>query len=433
MRNRIQAIFILAALLLRGASAEDKPQPPPLPDAPIQLEPVKITATATAPTPPPEATPPPPAPKGRAADMGATASSASQGVVDAQEIQERPISRVGEVLETVPGLIATQHSGEGKANQYFFRGFNLDHGTDFATWLDGMPVNMRTHAHGQGYTDINFVIPELINDVVYMKGPVYASEGDFSSTGAAHMEYAKTLDHDTAQVTAGSFNYERALFMAAPKLSPSSNLLAALELDHYDGPWQNPEGLHKISAVLGYNHGSTANGYSVTAMAYYNEWHSTDQIPERAVEDGTLNRFGAVDPTDAGRAQRYSLNAEYHTSKTNVALTKANVFAIVYTLKLWSDFTYFLVDPVNGDQFEQEDKRVRYGFNLEKMFKNDVCGFDMKNTIGVQQLTDNIDVGLFHTKDRTTIGTTRTDTVLESSFCPYIENKNAMAGKTAHG
>jgi hypothetical protein len=436
MRRNYLLACASVALLSCASFAEDKPQQPqPKPlnvpaagteDAPTQLEPVKVTASPLAPTPPPE--PPPPEPKGRAADLGKTAMTASEGVVDAQEIEQRPISRVGEVLETVPGLIVTQHSGDGKANQYFFRGFNLDHGTDFATWLDDMPVNMRTHAHGQGYTDINFVIPELINDVVYMKGPVYASEGDFSSTGAAHMEYAKTLDHSTAQITAGSFNEERALFMAAPKLSASSNVLAALELDHYDGPWQVPEGEHKISAVLGYNHGTAADGWSVTGMAYFNEWTATDQIPQRAVTEGLVSRFGTLNPTDGGRTQRYSLNAEYH-QQDECGSIKANAFVIAYEMNLWNDFTYFLNDPVNGDQFEQSDERVRYGFNLERTFKNEWCGHEMENTVGVQQLNDNIDVGLYKTKNRTTIGTTRADTVFESSFCPYIENKTQWLDK----
>nr|WP_307732413.1 Plug domain-containing protein [Massilia sp. MB5] len=236
-----------------------------------------------------------------------TSDAASQGQVKAALIANRPALRPGELLEFVPGVIVTQHSGDGKANQYFLRGFNLDHGTDFATFVDGMPVNMRTHAHGQGYTDLNFLIPELVERIAYRKGPYYADEGDFASAGAAHMSLFNQLKQSVATLTVGENRYMRGM-LAGSGAAAGGTLLYGLELAHNDGPWVHPEAFRKNSGVLRYSTVSGADQYAVTAMAYKGSWHASNQIPLRAVESGALNPFDAIDPTDGGRTARYSLS-----------------------------------------------------------------------------------------------------------------------------
>ena len=227
------------------------------------------------------------------------ADSASEGVAEAESLQRRPKLRPGDIIEAVPGVVATQHSGDGKANQYFLRGFNLDHGTDFDIHLDGMPINLPTHAHGQGYSDLNFLIPELIKGLRYRKGPYSVDAGDFSLAGSANINYVSTLAQPFAQLTLGPNNYQRGL-MAGSRSFDDRTWLGALELVGNDGPWQNAEGLRKLNAVLRYTQGTQVRGWNVTAMAYDSRWNATDQIPQRSIDAGTLSRFGTVDPSDGG-------------------------------------------------------------------------------------------------------------------------------------
>ena len=181
-----------------------------------------------------------------------TSDAASQGSVNAKLIENRPVLRPGEVLEFVPGLIVSQHSGDGKANQYYLRGFNLDHGTDFATFVDGMPVNMRTHAHGQGYTDLNFISPELISRIDYRKGPYYADEGDFASAGAAHLRLVDRLDRGIASLTGGEYGYVRGFVANSNAVGPGT-LLYAIDASYNNGPWDVPEHSRRTSGLLRYS------------------------------------------------------------------------------------------------------------------------------------------------------------------------------------
>ena len=194
-------------------------------------------------------------------------------------------------METVPGMIATQHSGGGKANQYFLRGFNLDHGTDFRITVDGVPVNMPSHGHGQGYADLNFLIPELVEKVAYRKGPYFAEEGDFSAAGAARLTLFDRLDAPIFRVAAGEFGYARALAAGSVRAA-GGDLLAGVEYGRDDGPWERPENFEKLSAVVRYTRLADVGGWRLSAQAYEGDWSSTDQIPIRAVESGELSRFG---------------------------------------------------------------------------------------------------------------------------------------------
>ena len=210
--------------------------------------------------------------------------AASERRISGETLNTRPIARPAEMLEAVPGLIVSQHSGEGKANQYFLRGMNLDHGTDLALWLDGMPLNMRTHGHGQGYADINFLIPELVTSLTVKKGPYWAEEGDFSSAGTVRLAYADRLEKNVVLATGGMYGYWRAL-VAGSYAMGNGTLTAAGEMLFNDGPWQVSDNVKKFNGFLRYSEGTADNGLAVTALAYTNSWHSTDQIPARAVLD----------------------------------------------------------------------------------------------------------------------------------------------------
>jgi TonB dependent receptor/TonB-dependent Receptor Plug Domain len=293
-------------------------------------------------------------------DLLGTASSASEGVVDEQELQLTPQYRPGQLLETVPGLIVTLHSGEGKANQYLMRGYNLDHGTDLETYVEGMPINQPTHAHGQGYTDLNFLIPELVDELTYTKGPYYATVGDFGAVGSVRMSYRDTIQNELS-ATAGTLDFQRALAAGSTAVG-GGNLLAALEAQHYDGPFVTPDDARKESAVLRYSEGEGSNRFSITAMYYHQLWTNTTDIPIRAITEGLVpNRFGTLNPTDGGHAQRASLSVNYGAAVGDGELS-ASGFFIYNQLHLFNDFTHYLVDPVHGDQEDQfENRRVSGG------------------------------------------------------------------------
>ncbi len=358
---------------------------------------------------------------GRADSLLEVANAASEGYVGRDHFEYRPLQRPGELLETVPGLIATQHSGAGKANQYFLRGFNLDHGTDFATSVDGIPVNLPTHGHGQGYTDLNFLIPELVQTVHFRKGPYYADIGDFGSTGAAELEYSNQLDRSLLQLEGGSFGYGRAVFASSPKVG-EGHLLYAAEVGHDDGPWVNPSDFQKVNAVLRYSREMLEGGFSLTAMAYAGRWASTDQIPLRAVAGGMLDRFGALDETDGGDSKRFSLSGKWYR-ESDSGHTEVQVYGVYYDLDLFSNFTYFLDDPVNGDQFEQFDRRGFGGLKAHHTWKYDLLEREAESTVGVQVRGDHIENGLNHTAQRRVVSVTRADTTGEVSVSPYAEHK----------
>src|SRR5712671_4282734 len=349
------------------------------------------------------------------------ADAASQGVVDDVQLENRPLLRPGEVLEVIPGVVVTQHSGTGKANQYFLRGFNLDHGTDFAVHVDGMPVNLPSHGHGQGYADLNFLIPELVEHIHYRKGPYYADEGDFSAAGAAHLHLKRSLGGGFAELKTGSFGYRRGLFGANQSVD-GGNLLGMLEIGQDDGPWLNPEQLRKLNGVLRYASGDDKNGLTLTGMAYASRWSSTDQIPQRAVDAGRLDRLGAVDPTDGGRSSRYSLSAQWARGDASSS-TRASAYAIRSSLNLFSNFTFFLNDPVNGDQFEQVDRRTIAGGEASHTWHTQLGGRDIEHTGGVQLRRDDIgEVGLHDTVARRRLTTVRSDSVDQTGTGLYYLN-----------
>ena len=333
--------------------------------------------------------------QGREDSLIGIADSASQGTVGAQEIEDRPILRSGEILETVPGLIITQHAGGGKANQYFLRGFNLDHGTDFAVFLDGMPLNLPSHAHGEGYSDMNPVTPEFVQRLNYEKGPYYAEVGNYSSAGSANLQFYKAFPQNFFQVELGMYDFGRAVFGVSQKLG-SGTLLYGGEAYYDNGPWTHPDGYAKFNGLLTYSQGDASNGFSITSRAYDGKWNSSDQIPTAAIP--LVGSFGALNPTDGGDSQRYSLQGEWHRQSANSATT-IMAYGFYYYLNLFSDFTYYLDDPVKGDQFEQQDRRWVTGFDAAHTIFGHLFGRKMENIFGLQLRNDWVHNGLYRTDD----------------------------------
>jgi TonB dependent receptor/TonB-dependent Receptor Plug Domain len=347
-------------------------------------------------------------------------TAASAGDISQEQMQSQPLLRPAAVLENVPGLIVTQHSGEGKANQYFLRAFNLDHGTDLALEVDDMPVNMPTHAHGQGYSDLNFLIPELAGDLRYKKGPYYADEGDFATAGTARIGLVSEVPR-SATLGFGEDGYRRALVVGSSLLA-GGTLLGAGEVYHNDGPFEVPDDYTRLNGVLRYHYGDDRDFYTLTAMAYSGKWNSTDQVPLHAITNGVIDRFGSLNPTDGGISSRESLSFS-RVKRTEADQVQFSAYVIRYKLDLWSTFTYYLRDPVNGDQMLQHDDRVVYGFKGSKTWYTELLGMPVSNVIGVQARVDDIrDVGIFPTYQRQTIGTTQNAGVMESSGAVYAES-----------
>lgn len=359
---------------------------------------------------------------GKDEDLIELAVSASSGQASAAELIERPTLRRGELLEVVPGMIVTQHSGTGKANQYFVRGFNLDHGTDFGLFVDGMPVNQRTHGHGQGYADAGFIIPEVVERLDYTKGPYFSDLGDFTSAGSARFRLYDILPHGELSVTGGEDDYFRFLAMDSVPSGPGM-LSMAVEYMLYDGPWVLEENTERINTFLKYYWEKGINRYSVTGMLYRGEWDSTDQIPERLVDQGRIDRLGFVDPTVGGESQRYSGSFNWIHDGAD-SLTEVDAYLGYYDLDLFSNFTYFLDNPVRGDQFNQVDERVFAGLQARNTRDNRVLGRDGELTVGFQSHHDWIDgVGLHRTRNRQRFGTVRSDDVREHSLAGYVDQK----------
>ncbi len=350
------------------------------------------------------------------------AGAASQGAVTSAQIDSRPMMRAGEVLETIPGLIVSQHSGEGKANQYYLRGFNLDHGTDFSTTVAGVPVNTPTGAHAHGYADVSFLIPELVSGVQFKKGPYFADEGDFSAAGAANINYLNRLERPIVRASAGGDGWGRLVGAASPRIG-RGHLLGAIELNHNDGPWVRPDDYRKVNAVVRYSRGDNRNGASVTGMGYWADWDSTDQVAGRAVQDRLIPRFGLLDSTDGGTANRQSVAGEFQRSAGPSSI-RATGFVLRNRLNLFSNFTYFLDDPENGDQFEQAERRIATGGRVTYRRLGRFLDRHAESAAGVQLRRDWLSpVGLYRTAARRRLSTTREDEVGQTMAGAYAQSE----------
>jgi outer membrane receptor protein involved in Fe transport len=407
---RAGAVVLLALGLSGGTQAE----PTALPAPAEQLQEVVVTAERL--------------------KLIGVASTASEGVVVNDELALTPAYRPGQLLETVPGLDVTSHSGEGKANQYLMRGYNLDHGTDLAIYVDDMPVNEPTHAHGQGYSDLNFLIPELATNIRYSKGTYYAAEGDFASVGAVHLNYLNAIA-DQVAAGAGTLGFQRLLAAgsggAASGGAGAATWLGAVELQHYDGPWDNPDDQRKVNAVLRYSSGDDHDGYSVTGMFYHGLWNSTTDQPLRAIDQGLIGRFGSLDPSDGGQAQRASLSARLFAGVGGGQFS-ANAYLINNQLTLWNDFTHFLVDPINGDQEAQHEDRVTVGGGAHFLRSGDLGAVRNEWLMGVSLRFDLNDVSRVPTADRVTLPASADPRNFFESDRVHLGDEAAYAQATTH-
>lgn len=433
----VLALTVSAILTVNGAFTQTSPTLTPSP-SPTPV----ATASPNAAAPSSPGTPlQPVVVTGRQTSLIDVAGSASEGVVGQDEISARPLLRPGEILETIPGMIITQHAGGGKANQFFLRGYNLDHGTDFSVFLDGVPMNLPSHAHGEGYDDLNVLIPELVETVDYNKGVYNALVGDFSSAGSATMHFYDRLPYNLAIATVGENGYERLLvamshtfgeddlanFNGTPRVLPAVNpgtILLAVEWFHNDGPFTPPENFRKLNGFLRYSIGSENNGFSLTFSAYSGAWTGENQLPLRAILRDEITYFGNLDPSDGGDSQRYMLSAEWHGHLTDNSTTKLLLYAQYYDLDLFSDFTYFLNNPILGDQFEQADRRVIGGFTLDHKVLRTFLGRPMINDFGLQVREDDIfDSTLNHTYHRNVYERLIHDSINWFNAAAYYQNR----------
>ncbi len=359
--------------------------------------------------------------RGRAANLLGLADSAMQGSVSQEDLSHRALLRTGEVMEAVPGLLITQHSGDGKANQYFSRGFNLDHGTDFSFNADDVPINLPSNAHGQGYTDLNFLIPDLVKEVNYSKGLNSVEYGEFNTAGSANFVYPNTLPQNIASLTMGEWGYQRGLLAASNPLG-SGNLLYAVEVCGYDGPWDVPEDNKKYNGLLRYSYGNSESRWAITASLYQAAWTSTDQVPQRAVDEGLIDFWGSLDPTDGGKTKRYSVWASWN-GQSQDCQSMVMAYETYFHMNLWSNFTYFTDDPVHGDQFEQEDERYITGAKARQIYNNTIAGLAMKNEIGADFRNDDVPIlGLYDTEAHIPWQTVQLNQMVQTSGAPYAEN-----------
>ena len=355
----------------------------------------------------------------RADDLVGIAASATEGSTGRLDLALRPILRPGDLVETVPGVVATQHSGGGKANQFFLRGFNLDHGTDFSVTLGGMPVNFPTHGHGQGYNDLNLMIPEVVERVRFRKGPYHADLGDFSAAGGADIEIVRSLPESMIQIEGGSFDYGRALFAGSRSLG-GGDLLGAVEVFHDDGPFERGDDYDGAKALVRFSQGDALRGWSVTALGYDADWLSSDQLPRRLVESGALDRFGLIDTGPSGSTSRFALLGDLQRGSDR-ALSRLRLWIQSYDFSLIGNTTYFLDDPVHGDGVEQIDDRRAAGLDWRRTWLSAIGAHPVETTVGVQARFDDIDNALFKSAERARIATVRQDSIELFSGGPFLE------------
>lgn len=351
-----------------------------------------------------------------------TSDAASAGTIEAGLLRSRPALRPGEILEFVPGVIVTQHTGDGKANQYFLRGFNLDHGTDFATSVNGMPTNMPTHAHGQGYSDLNFLIPEMVQRVEYRKGPYYAKGGDFSLAGAADIAYRTRFDRPFVDVGIGQRGFQRSVAAGSADLPGGRTLLGAFEVMGHDGPWVVAQGLKRHNGVLTLSGLGDSGGWQLSLMAYDAKWTATDQVPERLINTPGFSRYASLDPSAGGDTSRQSASGQWSRTDAQGGVWRAQAYVMRYAMDLFSNFTYALERPASGDQFAQKDGRTVWGGQFSHAMSHGLFERIARTEFGLQWRTDKARVGLYDSVARRITSVVREDEVKQTLVGVYAQN-----------
>jgi outer membrane receptor for Fe3+-dicitrate len=349
-------------------------------------------------------------------------SASSQQFIPDKEYLLQPQGRPAQVLRLIPGFIAVEHSGgAGKADQYFLRGFDADHGTDVAFFSDGMPINFRSHAHGQGYTDLNFIIPETIEGLDVYKGAYLPEYGDFSTAGAVNFRTREVIKEGVVQGAGGQFDTQRYLLMFSPTKDKIRTLFAG-EGYYTNGPFLNDNRYFRANMLGKMTTNLTPRDeLSLTATFHKAQWNASGEIPLRAVTDGTLDRFGAIDPSEGGKTLRTTARLNYHYDTTSDGQFFANAYGQYYRFDLFTNFTFFLNDPINGDGIQQSDRRGIYGGDLGYKQKADVLGIPAIGTVGFQTRVDDIHARLGTQTTRAPTGTTTDSDILEASYAPFVK------------
>jgi outer membrane receptor protein involved in Fe transport len=349
-------------------------------------------------------------------------AASSQQFIPDKEYLLQPQGRPAQVLRLIPGFIAVEHSGgAGKADQYFLRGFDADHGTDVAFFSDGMPVNFRSHAHGQGYTDLNFIIPETIEGLDVYKGAYHAQFGDFATAGAVNFKTREVVKEGVVQLAGGQFDTQRHLLMLSPTTGRVRTLFAA-EGYYTNGPFQHDNRYFRTNLMGKATMNPTSRSeLSLTGTYHKAQWNASGEIPLRAVTDRSLDRFGAVDPTEGGKTTRATGKLNYHYDTTTGGSFYANAYAQYYKFDLYTNFTFFLNDPANGDGFLQSDRRIIYGGDMGYRQAGKLLDMDTSATIGVQTRVDDIHARLAPQVKRAPTGVTTDSDILEASYSPFAK------------
>lgn len=364
---------------------------------------------------------------------------ASRTSIGHRELELRPRMRPGDIVEAVPGLFAVQHAGGGKANQYFLRGFDADHGTDVAFFADGVPINMPSHGHGQGFSDLHFIIPELVTSLDGYKGVYYAALGDFATAGAVNMQLAEKFEESYAQYSIGEYNIMRGLVVESPDLGDTWRAVAAAEFYKDDGPFVNPEDLKRFNLYLKVTHDlSPTSKVWLSWMSYGSSWNGSGQIPARAVcgegeqQYGNpppeaygahcISHFGFIDPSEGGDTQRHGATLGFHTGWKDSDLD-LQAYYIRYRFTLYSDFTFFAVDPIHGDEIEQNDDRNIFGIDTKLRRQVRFGGARFTTTLGAQVRVDSIDNSLWHDERREHLNPVVDAGITESSVAMYVEEE----------
>ena len=355
-------------------------------------------------------------------------SSASSSEVRDRDFKLRPIGSVQDILRVTPGLVVVQHSGGGKANQYFLRGFDADHGTDIALSLDGNPINLVSHAHGQGFADTNFIIPETVQRVQITKGPYFANQSDFATAGAVNLVTRNAFEHSSLGFGVGGSPGHgapayRGLLITSPKWDGAQALFAA-EIGREDGPFDHPEGwnryklFNKVTLRI-----SNESNVTFGESSYASSWDGSGQIPSRAVEEGLITRFGSLDPTEGGSTARHQLFARYASHPSDNSAFEALAYAGIYRFDLFSNFTLYLVNPDEGDEIEQRDRRTFYGGTLSYRVQHTVGGVRFDTTFGSNLRSDIIHEELWHTAERSELAPIRSNDVHETLLGAYLNEQ----------
>ncbi len=354
-------------------------------------------------------------------------TAASARTVRDRDLKLRPMTRPGDLFRVTPGLMVVQHAGGGKANQYLLRGFDADHGTDVALTFDGLPLNMVSHGHGQGYADSNFVIPELIERVEVQKGPYFVEQGDFANAGSVDLV---TRDRGESFVSfgGGSFDTLRSVAIAAPTVSDHFRPLLAIEAMQTNGPFENPERFKKYNLYSKITYDIDANSsLSLAASAYSGTWRASGQLPSRAVRDGRVGFFGTLDPTEGGSTSRENLYVTYKHRPSSQSEFKALAYLTRYDFKLFSNFTFLSRDPINGDQIEQSDNRSIVGTRASYRWLKQWGGILFDSTVGGSSRSDDIRNGLGYTRARERLQTVVDADIAQSSVGAYFKEEVQLA------